>query len=405
MGAQGTEQIVLLTIDRETETVVFTRSDGKEARFPLERPLFQEASALTRLHVSGAFDVMVAETTYGDAISFDLPTTAGTEPLQDRLVVYLDQNKWSEVANSLYAPEKVSTDNRSASARLIQLVRERRIVLPASAGHYAETGKRFSTEKRYQLALTILQQSRGWQMRDPLEVRQQEIRSALLRHSGDPSSERASAVFTLAPDSLYSAARGYQGYVPPAGLPPEQALALTALTNASASIDTMLDAERVGPGAEGNWAAHNQRFSDWLDGEPRDTQQKRKSIDAFLLSDIGREAARVAHAMQMSPAQFDTWIRQKATKDISSLPSLGLFREVFHTRHLNRATTWRINDCTDMMYLSCAAAYADFVVCERHMREHLSHGLRRMKSGTQVFRHLHEVVDAIEERWAQPERP
>ncbi|MEU6061071.1 hypothetical protein [Streptomyces sp. NPDC047097] len=102
--------------------------------------------------------------------------------------------------------------------------------------------------------------------------------------------------------------------------------------------------------------------------------------------------------MQMPLERFGAWMTKKAAKDIAALPSLGLFREVFHTRHLKRGTTWRINDCTDMVYLSCAAGYADFVVCERHMREHLSHGLRRMASSTQVFRHLHEAVDAIEER-------
>ncbi|MCK8676479.1 hypothetical protein [Streptomyces lichenis] len=77
-----------------------------------------------------------------------------------------------------------------------QLVSERRIVLPASAGHYAETGKRFSNEKRYKLALTILQQSRGWQMRDALEVRRQEIRRALLRDAGTADTQKVSAVFT-----------------------------------------------------------------------------------------------------------------------------------------------------------------------------------------------------------------
>ncbi|MCK8676478.1 hypothetical protein [Streptomyces lichenis] len=110
----------------------------------------------------------------------------------------------------------------------------------------------------------------------------------------------------------------------------------------------MLDAERVGSGPEGNWVAYNQHFSDWLDGESRDTQQKRKSIDAFLLCDIGGEIAQVAHALQMPLERFGTWMTKNAAKDIGSLPSLGLFREVFHTRHLNRGTTWRINDCTDM---------------------------------------------------------
>ena len=41
-------------------------------------------------------------------------------------------------------------------------------------------------------------------------------------------------------------------------------------------------------------------------------------------------------------------------------PAVGLFREVLHSRHLNKGTTWRPNDLTDMIYLSCAAGYADY---------------------------------------------
>ncbi|MFF9339388.1 hypothetical protein ACF1CG_06440 [Streptomyces sp. NPDC014773] len=402
MHAQGTERITLLTMDRETGSIVLTRSDGKEARFPLQRSPFEDSSALTRLHVSGSFDAVLAVTIHGDSVAFELPTANSADPLGGRLVVYLDQNKWSEVSNSLHAPEKVSPENRRAAARLIQLVSDRNIVLPASAGHYSETGKRFSTEKRYKLALTILQQSRGWQMHDPLEVRQQEIRHALLQHVGTIETPQPPAVFTLQPESLYSATRGYQGYKAPAGLPPEHGLALEAVISAMASIDSMLDTERVEPGPSVGWAAHNQQFSDWLDGEKhRDGQQKRKAIDAFFLADVRGELAEVAHALQVPVDQFGTWLERKAMDDLSSAPSLGLFRQMFHTRHLNEKTKWRTNDCTDMVYLGCAAGYADFVVCERHMREHLSHGLRRMKLGTQVFRHLHEAVDAIEDRLAQ----
>lgn len=403
MHAQGAERIILLTMGRETGTIVLTRSDGKEARFPLQRSPFEDRSALTRLHVSGAFDAVLAETVHGDSVAFELPTEEATESLGGRLVVYLDQNKWSEVSNSLYAPDKVSQENHRAAARLIQLVNDRHIVLPASAGHYNETGQQFSTEKRYRLALTILQQSRGWQMRDPLEVRQQEIRHALLRYGGGGAMEwQPPAVFTLESESLYSAARGYQGYKPPAGLPPEHGRVLEAVTSAMASIDAMLDTERVAPAPQVGWAANNQRFSDWLDGEKhRDAQQKRKAIDEFFLADLRGELAEVAHALQVPLDQFGAWLKRKARDDLSSAPSLGLFRQIFHTRHLNMHTKWRVNDCTDMVYLGCAAGYADFVVCERHMREHLSHGLRRMGLGCQVFRHLHEAVDAIEDRLGQ----
>src|SRR5690606_9215697 len=138
-----------------------------------------------------------------------------------------------------------------------------------------------------------------------------------------------------------------------------------------------------------------------LDGESWDSQQKKKAIDALLFADIGGEMAEAAALAGMPVAQFRSWAEERAMSDIRALPALGLFRELFHGRHINKGTKWHPNDCTDMVYLACAAGYADFVVCERHMREHLAHGVRRVARPTQVFRHLHEAVDTIEKRLAQ----
>jgi hypothetical protein len=85
-------------------------------------------------------------------------------------------------------------------------------------------------------------------------------------------------------------------------------------------------------------------------------------------------------------------------KDIQQLPATGVFREMLHDRHLNKGTVWRHNDLTDMVYLSCAAGYADFVVCERHMGNVLRQGLKRLSRPTLIFRRLRDAVPAIRER-------
>ncbi|MFJ7267354.1 hypothetical protein ACIQV3_11990 [Streptomyces sp. NPDC099050] len=69
---------------------------------------------------------------------------------------------------------------------------------------------------------------------------------------------------------------------------------------------------------------------------------------------------------------------------------------MLHSRHLNKGTTWRPNDLTDMVYLSCAAGYADFVVCEKHMRDPLQHGLKRTGHSTRIDRRLADAVEVIE---------
>ncbi|MGW4032554.1 hypothetical protein ACWEFL_25140 [Streptomyces sp. NPDC004838] len=404
MSTQDEPTVVLITMDRETASIVLSRSDGKEARFPMSSSPFETSSALARLHVAFPPKVLLASTLSGDDILFELPQhDASQDQLAGRLVVYLDQNKWSEIGNAFHAPSKVGEESRKAAEKLAQWVTEGRIILPASAGHHNETTKRFDTEKRYKLGLTVLQCSRGWQMRHPLQVRSNELYDNFCRRSGQPAKARSAPVFTLAPDALHSTAeRGMQHYSAPADFDPAQSFVTEALVAATVSIDVMLDTERIGPGPETGWVEANQRFSDWLDEQDLDSQQKRKSIDAFFLSDVSKEIAKEAYAATLTVEDCGHWFRKEATSDIRTLPALGLFREMMHSRHLNKGTKWRINDLTDMFYLSCAAGYADFVVCERHMRDPLAHGLKRLGLKTPVYRHLADAVEAIEEALAGP---
>ncbi|QDY77676.1 hypothetical protein [Streptomyces qinzhouensis] len=404
MSTHDEPTVSLVTVDRETASIILSRSDGKEAHFPLSPSFFAASSTLSRLHVPLSLNVLIASTLSGDDILFELPQyDAPTGQLGGRLVVYLDQNKWSEIGNALHAPSKVSDSSRRAAEKLAQWVKEGRIILPASAGHHNETTKRFDTRKRYSLGLTVLQYSRGWQMRHPLQVRRNELHDSFCHRSGQLAKVRSAPVFTLAPDALYSTAqRGMRHYSAPADFEPPLAFTTEALVTATSSIDVMLDTERIEPGPKTSWAEVNQRFSDWLDEQDIDSQQKRKHIDAFFLTDIQKEVAEEAHSAALAIDDLSRWFLREAIGDIRRFPALGLFREMLHNRHLNKGTRWRLNDLTDMMYLSCAAGYADFVVCERHMRDPLAHGLRRLGLKTPVYRHLAEAVDAIEETLTEP---
>ena len=97
----------------------------------------------------------------------------------------------------------------------------------------------------------------------------------------------------------------------------------------------------------------------------------------------------------MTVRQMSTWLQEQATHDMPGLPMIGLFRELFQDRHLNRSTTWKANDLTDMLYLSCATAYADFTICERYMGSMLEQGLKRLGRPPKVFRRLGEAVVTI----------
>ncbi|WYB31079.1 hypothetical protein V6574_16445 [Streptomyces sp. SM1P] len=395
MENEGNLFITMITMDRATSCTIFTRSDGKEARFPLAPSPFEHTSVVARLDFTPAFSALLATTLSGDQIIFELPLEKATDQLGGRLVVYLDQNQWSLLSNANHSAPKSSEADRAAARMLKEWVDQREIILPASAGHYYETGKRFNTDKRYSLGLTILQYSRGWQMRDPLQVRRNELHDAFCYRLGRPGSVRSEPVFTLAPEALHSPTRS-AGIDTPSAVQNHLDFQTKALLAASVSIDTMLDTQRVEEGPDTGWATGSQRFSDWLDELAQDSQQKRKAIDLHLVTDLQRELAEEAAAADVSKELFRQWGFKGWVQAIGESPAVGLFREILHSRHLNKGTTWRPNDLQDMIYLSCAAGYADFVVCEKHMRDPLQHGLKRMGRSTQVYRRLTDAVAAIE---------
>ncbi len=392
--------IVLVTMTRDDASVSFLRADGKEARFPLGTSPFSNTSALARLHLapiegSLAGRVLLAVTVDGEDIAFELPLGDDDEQLAGRLVVYLDQNQWSVLSKASDPSARIPDEDRVAALRLADLARDRKLVLPASSAHYHETTKWRDNAARHRLGLTVLQLSRGWQLRDPLQVRRDEIRASYEEMFLRGSAPRARSVVTLMPNTLHGPSRGGPAPEPPPDFPPSVAAEYNALLSATVLIDVMLDREHIPATPPTGWARIHQQFSDWLDQEPRDSQQKRKAVDVMLLQDLQLEMAEEAHSSGITPQQMGKWFWQHQAR-MAALPALGLFREVLQDRHLNRGLTWCANDLTDMIYLSTAAAYSDAVVCERAMGSALVRGLVRLGRPTPVFRRLREAVPAIE---------
>jgi len=233
---------------------------------------------------------VLLETNRHEEIVAEFPTEGSAAPLNGRPVIYLDQKDWSSLAKAIYRPERVqSVAERDAANGVIALARQRKIILPMSAGHMSETAKWTNNEERYQLALTIVQLSCGWQMRDPLEVRRYELRQAFTRRYKETLLEPQD-VFTLEPDAIHSATRSQQDSSQSTEIPPQVAMATDALTSISASIDTMLDASPVEMPPTPGWVEKFQNFTNWLANETRSSSQRRKAIDVFFISDKGMKS-------------------------------------------------------------------------------------------------------------------
>lgn len=182
---------------------------------------------------------------------------------------------------------------------------------------------------------------------------------------------------------------------PTSDLPSESRWAVHALRCAVGNFDTMLDGEPVPVNPTPSWAAHFQRFADFLAASPSGPELKRKRTNAAFVSDLSNELAEEANRARITIEQMGDWTLQRSDDGIKQMPSLGLFREVMREKLCKPTTRWRDNDLQDMMYLTCAAAYCDQVVGERTHTSHMENGLRRLGRTVNVHRTLRALVDRL----------
>lgn len=167
------------------------------------------------------------------------------------------------------------------------------------------------------------------------------------------------------------------------------------LRSVVANADTMLDSEPIERTESPAWVDKFQRFADWMANEPSGKDERRRRIELMFLADAKTELAEEAHQAGVTPTEMLEWIRQEGNVAIKGMPCLGLFREVLHERLLNRGTKWRDNDLVDLMYLTCAAGYADHVVGEKSLTAQMESGLRRLGRPNNVHRRLGDLCSAL----------
>lgn len=386
--------LTLMISDYRASTVTLFRSDGKMTTMPLDKTDAASGTAIAKSYWTPGTPAITFETDAGDQIVAELPRIDNLAPLDGRTVICLDQKDWSTLALALHAPERVRKRAELDAAReIIGLVGARKIVLPMSAGHMSETCKWGERERRYNLALTILQLSAGWQMRDPLDVRLREIHNSLARRY-QQRPELPCAVFTLEPDAVHCA-RGKSPLTPPADLPPEHALTWQALTCLSANVATMLDEERIEVSEQSSWVETMQQFTDWMATEPSKHPHRRARTGTEFLADSTKEIAVAAASAGISEEQLSDWLQFHSDTDVAAMPALGLYREVLREKHYDPGTRWESNDLTDLMYLTCAAGYADHVVGDKNAVAQMNSALRRLGRPTRVHRSLEQLVEAL----------
>ena len=310
-----------------------------------------------------------------------------------RPIIYLDQNKWIQLAQSIHRPERVPKRELGPARRLINLARAREIILPISSAHWVETSPTYG-DRRTRLASLMVGLSRGWIMRDPLRVRASELPAMFSSVRGAKPGSNHPPVFTL--DARQLRAEPWDPYTP-AGipLPAELVEVIDVLSGAQSVLAVLLENEPTGRQRTlaAQWASLHQGFAKHLAGE-LPARLRTLTLLRFL-ADLGAEHLKVALAAGLTPMDYARWVQERADDDIAKLPYLGRFREVIHLKLQDPRKEWGPNDLFDLMYLPCAAAYADFVVCENHVGHYLELCSQSRRDGGAVFTSIAALVEGL----------
>lgn len=169
---------------------------------------------------------------------------------------------------------------------------------------------------------------------------------------------------------------------------------LLALTSPSVIVDVLLDPERDERAVDGTWANHHARITAQFARLSESKSAKRRTaLRRFWNENITIVTDEYAElGIGSTPPGFSD---KELAGALNSAPMLRYLSELFVQRFLDRKIRWKRNDLIDMMFLSCAAGYADYVVAETHTGTKLAQMQRSKASRRTVFTSLADLVDAL----------
>lgn len=163
-------------LDFAAGTLTVSLPDGDEHQEPIPEGFLDFDTNVENVAIRPEAGVMIAGLPGGREATVELATVAPSvdELRGGRPVIYLNQNQWSRLSQWRRGDSTISTAEATAAEELVELVNGREVLLPVSAAHLIETVPLYG-QRRVDLAATVLELSRGWQMLNPVTVRQEEI--------------------------------------------------------------------------------------------------------------------------------------------------------------------------------------------------------------------------------------
>jgi hypothetical protein len=370
-------------------------ADGTTASMPVRRPMAGEDAGIARVVCSFADHEVTLTTPGGECATMEIEPPGGTPQRAARRVVYLDQGHWNTLTRRIREPGSIARQDGVAADKIIGWARDRRVILPLSSGHVIETTPLYGGKRRRQ-ALAMLDLSRGWHMRNPVHVRYDEIADVLSSASAGALRHGRPDVFTLDPGSIYATTTAAG---PPAPAGPAHYLVWLGerLTTIMAGFDLLTDPQPIPSEKATGWC--DQLAATGRNAEFRKLPAGRRRDAARILAlDDAIADAPVTALIQRSglpPDRVADTLVQGLRERTDTMPFLRLYADALGVRLLNPTTRWVPNDLVDMLYLACAAAYADGVAAERAAAQYLGTAWQGRPAACPVARTLGGLVSYL----------
>lgn len=326
------------------------------------------------------------------------------------LRVYLDQNKWIDLARAatghpLGAPYVDALEAARAA------VANGTASFPLDMFRYAETGKRPDARSRNDVADVMIELSCQHTMALGRDILPSELDRALQTRFGRPKQPRQVEVFGLGIEHVTKTSVTWPEF-DPAKLPaPAGDIPAEAYPKLEAIFRTLLEGEllRVGPeevraaGMDPDTRYIDQQYVDYENKIASEIRARKLSGDmidlAVRASDLGDIRPAVEEALDLVDLTWDGLLENLgpggAVGFMDDLPTRYVTNVMRSAKLRQSQQAWERNDFNDILALPVAAVHCDVVVTEKQWVHRLTMGKIGSRFGTNVLRNVADLTDVL----------
>ena len=289
------------------------------------------------------------------------------------MIVYLDQNKWIELARMVHGKDQSSRAKRVAHD-FATAVDGGHIDVPLSAIHYMETSRISNVGRKVRLGSVMWRFSKGTTIVGYPVVVRHELGVAFAKH------------FTnVTPGTMHILGRGHSHAF---GTPPLQDLLAHFEEEVERSMLVGNEVLGIEPPSS-RLVQYQENFRQHLallHARQKDVPKDMRENWLYAMSDVDilNPINDVMHKYNLPKEAMDTLGERGLKEIINNMPTrrvdLHLHRQVLR----NPSYFPRLTDLEDWSGLALASCYCDVVVCEKHMADMLSRDGFRTKARIEV---------------------